>query len=65
MQLAAKSNRDQIIIKTVVPVGSAFLVAAFVAVAAWTGGSIYNPLGQKFRIVWGFNHDALIGWMIL
>ncbi|CAL8465539.1 g5075 [Coccomyxa elongata] len=36
-ELAAKSSRDQLIIKTVVPVGGAFLVAAIVAVAAWTG----------------------------
>lgn len=37
MQLASSSKRDAIIIKTVVPVGSVFLVAAFVAAAAFTG----------------------------
>lgn len=37
LQQAAKSSRDQLIIKTVVPLGGAFLVAAIVAMAAWTG----------------------------
>lgn len=36
-QVASASAKDAIIIKTVVPVGSVFLVAAFVAIAAFTG----------------------------
>lgn len=36
-QLAAKSEKQQMIIEIVVPVGSAALIVAFVAVAALTG----------------------------
>ena len=47
--MAAKSSRDQLIIKTVVPLGGAFLVAAFIAVAAWTGAPVYHVLESNFQ----------------